>query len=935
MAGKHPPATKRGARVQRRRAPSPPHSSSAHARPTKNTKISLGAGGTDADTAAAEETRRSGRANKGHHTKRDVLDEPSPAVAAPKPPAKAAAPARSDRKADGPVKGGKKGQAVRAQSTQSTEHEQEDEEQGDDLIRCVCGDQRDIRGRQMICCDTCEAWQHNKCLGLPEGDFWNNKNYYCERCKPEDHVELLAAMARGEKPWARKKGSKAKARPSDVKQETMSETASTPQQATTPSQAAPAPAEAQSPTPTPAPVHSEEATNGQTDAKSESKSQPQSPAGEKRRHEPTAEKANASKKRRKSSHHESKAATQNAPAADIDALPQNQKAIAEKLREILVPLISEASNARGYRIPDGQTARSLATQYTLQISHAAFAAYGEPSGVESPYLAKIRMIMFNVKKNTVLVDRMLSGSLKAQEFVKMEAEEMASEDKQREYAAMREAVEKQAILTEETGPRLRKTHKGEEIVGETDNESHEFKQPELRERESVPEDTAQSPVGNRPPQSPASATRNPTVAETPGEQADAARRPSTNFDINSVFNKVRSPQHDQQSFLRRTSSMQVQDKPPAAVDDADVDRLLKDEDNDVEMSGYSSDPTVCWQGTIHMQSMEPFDAVARFVAGGDFGQVVPWEKLLTNSLSVQGRIESAKGNDYIRGIANTESHEVAILAISPVTSEGRAILDHLFTYFHSRGRWGVVPVDTSSDGILRDLYVIPIEAGGGNLPPFIDMLEHCTIETPRKEPMMILVLIAKLPEMKPQMPPHQHPAAPYPQQDQTPAHAPHPPNTNGPSVSPAPNPHAPQFSPVGPGFPQGSYTNSYVAPTPPTGPPPYAMQPHPQQHQPHQPHQYQQQQPPPPHHQIPRALDILGPYIDAPVIVTILGSNLSQNQAVSELQMTNLRHIVEHIPEARTNLSVLTDHLRMKSEASGVSGAVGGGNGGGGVQQQQ
>jgi hypothetical protein len=25
--------------------------------------------------------------------------------------------------------------------------------------------------------------------------------YYCEQCKPEDHKELLAAIARGEKPW--------------------------------------------------------------------------------------------------------------------------------------------------------------------------------------------------------------------------------------------------------------------------------------------------------------------------------------------------------------------------------------------------------------------------------------------------------------------------------------------------------------------------------------------------------------------------------------------------------------------------------------------------------------------------------------------------------------------------------------------------------------
>jgi hypothetical protein len=72
----------------------------------------------------------------------------------------------------------------------------------------------------------------------------------------------------------------------------------------------------------------------------------------------------------------------------------------------------------------------------------------------------------------------------------------------------------------------------------------------------------------------------------------------------------------------------------------------------------------------------------------------------------------------------------------------------------------------------------------------------------------------------------------------------------------------------------------------------------------------------PPHHQIPKALEIMGPYIDAPVIVHILVDNLSKHQAVSELQMINLRHIVEENPEARTDFSVLTEHLRKKAEAA-------------------
>jgi hypothetical protein len=876
----------------------------------------------DADRAAVDETRRSGRANKGQHTKHpDLLDEPL----VPKTKAQAKAEKKGSSKA--------KSDTPRAQSAQSEEQENEED---DAIIRCVCGDQRDIRGRQMICCDMCEAWQHNKCLGLPEGDYWEDKTYYCERCKPEDHTELLAAMARGEKPWARKKGSKPKARPSDVnvkaddKPSTPQASASVPPspapaqsvKASTPT-STPAPAAASSPAPAPAPpaVLTEEASNGHEDSKVASpfpplhaptqltppqpiKSQPQSPLGEKRRHEAPTEKANASKKRRKSSQHQEKTTPQASTPGDIDSLPQTQKPFAEKLRDVLAPLIKTASDARGYRIPDGETGKSLGSKLALQVSLAAVAHYGEPVAGDSPFSARLRAIMFNVKKNAILVDRLLSGSLKPQELVAMPTEEMASEDKQKEFAAMREAAEKQMILTEEAGPRLRKTHKGEEVVGEDDFDSHEFKQPTLRDRESVPEDAPlQSPVGHRPPESPADATH-PQSMETATTPTDHVRRPSANFDINSVFDKVRSPQHDQQTFMiRRQSSMQTQERPQIPVDDADVDRLLKDEDNDVEMSGYSSDPTVCWQGSINMQSMQPFDTVARFVAGGDFGQVVPWNKLLSNVLSVQGRIESSKGDDYIRGIGHSETYDVAVLALSPVTTDGRGTFDHFFTYFQSRGRWGVVPVENTGAGIMRDLYIIPIEAGGSNLPPFIDMLEYCTIETPRKEHMVLLALVAKLPEVKPELPPTEH-FERFPAQEigtaQMAQPAPPAPPMSGPSSGPSPspvqNPHGPQYSPMGQSFPQPQYGQPYPQHNGPPHPMPGASI--------------------PPHHQVPKALEIFGPYIDAPVIVHILVENLSKNLPVSELQMINLRHIVEENPDARTNIVVLTEHMRKKAEAN-------------------
>lgn len=93
----------------------------------------------------------------------------------------------------------------------------------------------------MICCEKCEAWQHNECMEMSENDDELPDKYYCEQCHPKDHKELLAKIARGEKPWeerakqreaeeAQKKGRKKKgkkggkkARPSEVQKEETQE----------------------------------------------------------------------------------------------------------------------------------------------------------------------------------------------------------------------------------------------------------------------------------------------------------------------------------------------------------------------------------------------------------------------------------------------------------------------------------------------------------------------------------------------------------------------------------------------------------------------------------------------------------------------------------------------------------------------------------------
>ena len=53
----------------------------------------------------------------------------------------------------------------------------------------------------------------------------------------------------------------------------------------------------------------------------------------------------------------------------------------------------------------------------------------------------------------------------------------------------------------------------------------------------------------------------------------------------------------------------------------------------------------------------------------------------------------------------------------------------------------------------------------------------------------------------------------------------------------------------------------------------------------------------PPHHLIPGAMRILGPYIDAPTVVAVLMSNLSSDPGVAERQMIALRSVMDGAPK--------------------------------------
>lgn len=846
-----------------------------------------------------------------------------------------------------------------AKKSAEPEPEPEEEDAGDDdddeedKVRCVCGDMSEKGPPDYVQCDACQVWQHNICMDLPLDENLLPDNYLCEQCAPEEHKDLLAAMARGEKPWddrlrawrnAKKRGKNR--RKTGDRQSTASELKSDAASHAKSSSPAPAPSTSQdsgikrkfeedppevcphvqsecitlqtltcmqpaqpSPAPTPTPA----ATAGAS-APTPTPEEVAVPA-------PVAEPKRAEKRRKSTapaSSHSKKVDTET-ELVDIDKLPADRKKVADALSKLISDDVNERSKAGSYRIPDGHTASSLGNHHASRIEYALYMNHGPK--LEGPYSSQFRAILMNLKRNALLISRLLKSDLTADELSTMKPEDMASEEFQKQRAAMKEEVEKQSVMVqEEEKPRVRRTHKGDEYVDDEADQTAE---------QSV---YASRPVRHRESESEAAGAGSPTTAQPgspdrmdidkPGPDGASDRRHSSQqFDIGGIWAKTQhSPEAEQgqQSRLlqqppRRRSSIQRQvQQEKGEKNDADVDRLLADDDNDDEYNPNdlsSGDSSIVWRGELIQPGVTQLITTGRFVAGNDFSRYTPWSEFLPKSLEIEGRLEAKRADDYLCGLQWSKRSDVAVLALSPYND--RPAFDTIFDYFASRSRYAVIRKGQGMSDIVKDVYISPVEKGGP-LPPHIELLEHNAFDTSLPDRILIVTFVVN-------KPPHwDNPAtAPIPLDAQVaqngnglPPHL----RNGGPMASPISSaPPAPAFSPAPPQSVQnGAYPyntppnsippNPYGAPPPTAGPPQYPPQ--------------VAGYPPAPPHPNPLVAIILGPLANAPTVQHILKS---AGVDIQENVLQGMKTILNTDPSAAEDIGRFTAHLGLAPPASAPS----------------
>jgi len=854
-----------------------------------------------------DEPRRSGRATKGQH--KNASSSPPPA---PKP-AKVAA-------------------AKQTKKTAAAQEIKEEEEEGDeeDVIRCVCGDDNEADKRAFVSCDACSVWQHNICMGVPEDEDEVGEHYFCEECRPEEHAETIESMKKGEKIWEarnkmylqEKKMSKSRksksGKPSWLKKDLREQSTAT---------------EGAKSTPTPAPDVKDNSSKRKRE--SEVPSAPSQDTTEPATEEKPARGARQDKRRKSSGTAKLASEDPDTAIVSIEKLPADRQKGAVALSKVIAESIAEQVKAGSYRIPDGQTSKSLGDRYAAKIEYALQMNHEGPA--EEKYKAQFRTLHANLKQNKTLLMELLSGALSPDSLATMQSSDMASDKLVQERAAMKASADRHATIDQkDAGPRYRRTHKGDELVEDESaaTSSAPASRP-VRQSISDVEMAGMSPARDGAPGSPTQPTQTPHAVDTKGPSTTGHERrtSSQQFDVNSIWAKTaQSPTQSNaprpmQIPARRRSSIQ-QNQNNGAKEDADVDRMLADDDDDnyapVEATGEDS---IVWRGKLVQSSGDSEPTVnARFVAGRDVALTIPWKDMLPDRLNIDGRLQIQKAEEYLCGLQWSSNSDVSVLAFTPY--DDAPAFTQFFEYFASRQRYAVVNKDKPS--LVKDLYLIPIEPGA-ELPDHIGMLEHCTIKQPVEERLLLatFVVARAITANDTPTPSSAHPLPvpamqQNPSQPQQPSNGHHLPQHMRNSIAgPQGSPLQPQFSPAqkpqasSPSpFPPNPYNAPPSAQMPPSNTPPNYPQ-HPQPHYPpphQQPGSYQaapaylppQQQPAAPAPIInPLAAQILGDL----QFTSSAQQVLSADPSISEDKLNNLKRILASDEGARTDIAVLAAKL--------------------------
>eukprot|EP01125_Pyxidicula_operculata_P000118 TRINITY_DN1016_c1_g1_i3.p2 TRINITY_DN1016_c1_g1~~TRINITY_DN1016_c1_g1_i3.p2 ORF type:complete len:961 (-),score=260.57 TRINITY_DN1016_c1_g1_i3:283-3165(-) len=398
-----------------------------------------------------------------------------------------------------------------------------------------------------------------------------------------------------------------------------------------------------------------------------------------------------------------------------------------------------ASDQKEEPLPDSVLPTLKSSQQTsIDIEEALYKQY---NGYSKEYLAKYRMLAFNLrdKKNKSLRLRIFSGELSETELVRMDSQQLASKELQ-EYRKMRDKAAFASVYKgeEDTKPRYKFTHKGIEHID--DNEPAGDDLEILRKNDVIIADPEN-------PLSSSGATPQSGLNNSGGSGSGGGGSQNTSTTTTSTSTTTSD----------KLNASGAKDSPTGALNESEVNETNeeKEVDLDIDLGDVNIEPMIeadiiappilvptsdvktidfkdsGWSGRVDYS----FKGLS-FSLGLDMYHIngIDMEDLLPPVLRVENRIVLNDLIKYLSKLENSSSRAVTSVyfEVSSKDSEkDKSTYKKFFQHLKKMKRGGVFTISPSDlqpgidRGYFKEMYIFPLSAHE-SLPQFIkgDEYDH-------------------------------------------------------------------------------------------------------------------------------------------------------------------------------------------------------------------
>ncbi|WEJ94574.1 Transcription factor bye1 [Yamadazyma tenuis] len=378
---------------------------------------------------------------------------------------------------------------------------------------------------------------------------------------------------------------------------------------------------------------------------------------------------------------------------------------------------------------DGVSSKEdVALKWSMSIEAAIFNVFPQK---DRHYTDKSRGIMTLLKKPNVL-QRLKEKTLTFEKLVASSPEEI--DDDLKKYAEkVRQESIRRSVLTSHEGQRIRRTHKGDEIV-EDFSDTHRQEDNDVSiVSKSVDHRRFEDAEAENAGDDGAAAKEETQVGakvysySTAGlDDDDDAYGGSDNESVESVGQGVGSPDLDEDAELDKIlqEPKPKADPPPPRVEVKPMKSALK--------KSSQLPPTLStniWEGRITFPDFTTFTAKAQYISSSNYHiPRTPLDvKFHNNCINVskeifakpfydiEGRLDRVRADPYLKEVVT--SRDIYLFKLTPVDEFDD--YDKLFNYLLSRAKVGVL---SGKPHFAKDAYVIALD--NNNVPPYLSNFEE-------------------------------------------------------------------------------------------------------------------------------------------------------------------------------------------------------------------